>query len=197
MTTLVLGDPLLDFQVLRTAGSAPYGGADIGECVATARRIKPGDLDSWYHEWTSTGEVSATLATRAETAGERETARLAYLRASSYYRSAGVMLLRAPLDARVRESNARQTEPFRRAGALMNRPPEILQIPCESGPQLVASLTCEHTYVRFTAAEGANDHCEAGARTLYHARSLSWLDDRLLPRVHGTGDPAHASDQDT
>jgi hypothetical protein len=31
-------------------------------------------------------------------------------------------------------------------------------------------------YVEFTAAEGAGDHCEAGPRTLYHARSFTWLD---------------------
>ncbi len=43
---LVLKDPLLDFQVLRVAGSAPYGGAELGECLATAHRVKPGDLGS-------------------------------------------------------------------------------------------------------------------------------------------------------
>jgi hypothetical protein len=44
-----------------------------------------------------------------------------------------------------------------------------------SGATLTA-LTCEKEYVRFKAAEGAGDHCEAGARTLYHARSFGWLD---------------------
>jgi len=416
MTRLVLNDPLLDFQVLRAAGSAPYGGADIGECVATATRVKPHNLDSWYREWASTGEAAATLAARAEAAGERATARLAYLRASSYYRTAGVMLLRAPLDPRLRESNAKQTELFRRAVALMDRPPEILEIPyeqtrlpgyffravdeaepratviltggydstveelyltngaaalargynvlafdgpgqggaliqhhltlrpdwenvispvvdyaltradvdpyrialigpslgahlapraaseehrlaaciadcgaydlhaaflrrlpaplaagvrrgsragervlrallgflitkptagwalrrgllvhgveepiefvaslrfftlagraeriscptwvcsaegdeiSESAPELFAALTCEKQYVRFTAAEGAGDHCEAGARTLYHARSFNWLDERLQPRAAGTRDPAAGCDGDT
>ena len=32
-----------------------------------------------------------------------------------------------------------------------------------SAPQLVEALTCEKHYVHFTAAEGAGDHCEAGA----------------------------------
>ena len=36
-----------------------------------------------------------------------------------------------------------------------------------SAPHLVDALTVEKEYVRFTAAEGAGDHCEAGARTLY------------------------------
>jgi hypothetical protein len=51
-----------------------------------------------------------------------------------------------------------------------------------SAPQLVAALTCEKTYVRFTSAEGADDHCEQAARALYHARSFAWLDNRLHPR---------------
>jgi hypothetical protein len=50
-----------------------------------------------------------------------------------------------------------------------------------SAPQLVAGLTCEHDFITFTAADGADDHCEAGARTLYHALTFDWLDRRLLP----------------
>ncbi|MBV9920159.1 MAG: dipeptidyl aminopeptidase, partial [Pseudonocardia sp.] len=46
-------DVLLDGQLLRTVGAAPYGGADIGECLATARRVQGTDLDSWYAEWTA------------------------------------------------------------------------------------------------------------------------------------------------
>jgi len=45
-----------------------------------------------------------------------------------------------------------------------------------SAPRLAAALTCESEFVTFTAAEGAGDHCEAGARTLFNARALSWLD---------------------
>lgn len=34
MTGLGVKNALLSAQTLRTAGSAPYGGADIGECLA-------------------------------------------------------------------------------------------------------------------------------------------------------------------
>jgi alpha-beta hydrolase superfamily lysophospholipase len=50
-----------------------------------------------------------------------------------------------------------------------------------SAPQLVADLACDKTYVHFTSAEGADDHCEQAARALYHARSFAWLDSRLHP----------------
>jgi acetyl esterase/lipase len=51
-----------------------------------------------------------------------------------------------------------------------------------SAPRLAEALTCDKSYVKFTAAEGAGDHCEAAARTLYHARSFGWLDAILKPR---------------
>jgi alpha-beta hydrolase superfamily lysophospholipase len=56
---------------------------------------------------------------------------------------------------------------------------------CASAPQLLAALSCPKEDLRFTAAEGAADHCEAGARLLYHARSFAWLDALLHPRSVG------------
>lgn len=50
-----------------------------------------------------------------------------------------------------------------------------------SAPQLVAALRCPHEFRTFTTAEGAGDHCEAGARTLFHARAFAWLDDIMRP----------------
>ena len=131
MTHLALEDDLLDAQLLRAVGAAPYGGADVGECLATARRVKGTDLDSWHDEWLRTAEAVSALAEEAERDGRRETARLAHLRACTYFRTAGVMLMGVPLDPRLVASNARQTEAFRRAAALMETPPEILEIPFE------------------------------------------------------------------
>jgi hypothetical protein len=45
-----------------------------------------------------------------------------------------------------------------------------------SAPALFEALTCAKEYVLFNSADGAGDHCEAGARTLYHALSFGWLD---------------------
>jgi acetyl esterase/lipase len=49
----------------------------------------------------------------------------------------------------------------------------------QSAPRLAEALTGEKELVTCTALEGAGDHCEAGARTLYHARSFGWLE-RIL-----------------
>jgi hypothetical protein len=46
LTRFGVKDVLLDAQALRTAGSAPYGGADIGEGLAAAGRVQGTDLTS-------------------------------------------------------------------------------------------------------------------------------------------------------
>jgi alpha-beta hydrolase superfamily lysophospholipase len=134
MTHLALKDELLDAQLLRAVGCAPYGGADVGECLSTAARIKGTDLDSWHNEWVSTAAATQTLAERALESGRTETARLAFLRASSYFRTAGVMLLARPADERLVRAYAAQTEAFRRAAALFAQPPEIVDVPFDGTP---------------------------------------------------------------
>ena len=131
MTHLLLKDELLDAQLLRTVGTAPYGGADIGECLTTASRIEGTNLSSWHDAWSSTAERVCALAETELTAGRLETARGAYFRASNYFRTAGVMLMGAPVDERLRATNVRQTQAFRKGAALLAQPPEIIAIPYE------------------------------------------------------------------
>ncbi len=129
MSRLLLKNELLDAQLLRAVGAAGFGGADLGECLATARRIDEQDLGSWYDEWSETAADVAQLAEREAAAGNHESARLAYLRASTYHRTAGVMLLGAPLDSRLISAYSAQAETFQRAIALMDPPGEQITIP--------------------------------------------------------------------
>jgi hypothetical protein len=129
VTHVTLKDELLDAQLLRAVGTAPYGGADVGECLATAARVDRTNLTSWHDAWSSTAERVCALGEAELAAGRLETARGAFLRASNYFRTAGVMLMGAPLDERLRVANVRQTEVFRRGAALLAQPPEILAIP--------------------------------------------------------------------
>jgi alpha-beta hydrolase superfamily lysophospholipase len=131
MTRLTFNDQLLDAQLVRVAGSAPYGGAELGECLATASRIKERDLLSWFDEWSKTAESAARLGELHASRGDTESARLAFLRASNYHRNAGVMLYGTPLNPRLVESNTRQTDAFRRACELMPIPPQVIEIPYE------------------------------------------------------------------
>ena len=42
--------------------------------------------------------------------------------------------------------------------------------------KLYDALECTKTYALFTAEEGAEEHCQSGASTLFHARAFDWLD---------------------
>ena len=53
---IVFQDPTFSFQLLRVIGETYYKGADIGECLSTAYRIKEGDFESWHQEWLKTAE---------------------------------------------------------------------------------------------------------------------------------------------
>lgn len=131
MTHVACKDPLLDAQLLRTIGAAPAGGADIGECLATAARTRGSDLGAWHRAWTSTATATFDLAGTAAADGDLVTARTAYFRAANYFRTAGVMLMSPGHDGRLTESNQRQTDAFRRGAALLHRPPEVIEIPYE------------------------------------------------------------------
>ncbi|MGC7268311.1 dipeptidyl aminopeptidase, partial [Mycobacteroides abscessus subsp. abscessus] len=42
---------------------------------------------------------------------------------------------------------------------------------------LYDALQCPKTYLKFTEAEGAGEHCHEGALLLFHQRMFDWLDD--------------------
>src|SRR5580693_2618274 len=108
MTSIGIRDELLSAQTLRAMGSAPYGGADIGECLAAARRAGGTNLARWHDSWTAAATAAHELAGRELAAGRDESARLAFWRASSYFRTAGCMLMAAPPEARLVASHTRQ-----------------------------------------------------------------------------------------
>jgi pimeloyl-ACP methyl ester carboxylesterase len=126
---LAFKDDLLDAQLVRAVGAAAYGGSDLGECLAAAREVDESDLDSWYVAWHGLATRVHELARSEDAAGRRVSARAAYLRACTYHRTAGVMLVGVPVDRRLVDSNAEQTQAFRSAAALMDGPAEVVAIP--------------------------------------------------------------------
>jgi alpha-beta hydrolase superfamily lysophospholipase len=83
------------FEFIRVLGYAGEGGADLGECVATARQICDGDERSWYEQWRHTADRIAAQAAADARAGRLVSARQGYLRACGYYRTAG-FFMRSP-----------------------------------------------------------------------------------------------------
>ena len=109
-------DEAFSFETLRAVGYAAYGGADIGEVMATAARITAGDWESWYREWLALADRIATIADKSAADGHAASASSAYLRASNYYRTAEFFLRDDPSnDPRVGNISARAIETFRAA----------------------------------------------------------------------------------
>jgi pimeloyl-ACP methyl ester carboxylesterase len=119
------------FETLRSLGHVAYGGADIGEVVVTAERIKAGDYDSWYAEWTRTAERIAATADRARSGGHDVSARDAYLRASNYFRTAEFFLHGNPADPRILGSYDRAIAAFDAYVELAGGAVERVAIPYE------------------------------------------------------------------
>lgn len=101
---IIFQDPAFSFQLLRTICSTYYGGADIGECLSTAYRIKEGDFESWYIEWLATAERVNKYGDNSLSAGHKVSAREAYFRAFNYYRNAEFFLHTNPQDPRIIET---------------------------------------------------------------------------------------------
>ena len=131
MTNLFFKDPMYERQATGVLAHTLYGGADLGECFTTARRIEEGNPESWYREWTATADRVFDLAEKSAAAGHAVSAREAYLRSSNYYRASYVFLFGAPVDLRLIEGFDREVEAFLRAAAHFEPPIEPVEIPYE------------------------------------------------------------------
>ena len=127
---VLFDDGTFSFETLRTTGFANYFGADLGEVLATARRIHDGDHGSWHREWQATAARVAGLGERSLSAGHRITARENLLRASNYYRNAAAFLLDDPANnPEVAALYTAQIDTFAAATALFDHPAEAVSIP--------------------------------------------------------------------
>lgn len=124
-------EPAFSFELLRAVGYTPYGGADIGECLATAERINERDLESWHREWFRTADRIHTIAEAALSKQHLISAREAFLRASNYYRTAEFFLHTDPSDPRILATWRASRASFASAARLFAPPFEAVEIPFE------------------------------------------------------------------
>jgi len=127
---IVFQDPTFSLQLLRVIGETYYKGADVGECLSTAYRIKEGDFESWHEEWLKTAKRIRKYADDSLAAGHKVSAREAYLRASNYYRVAEFLLM-DPEDPRIQATWGVSKECFSKAARLFSPPFEPVEIPYE------------------------------------------------------------------
>jgi pimeloyl-ACP methyl ester carboxylesterase len=81
-------DAEMDFQLIRQLGSARYGGASVGECLALARHITNGTPASWVKAFTAAAQRTEKDAQARADRGHAISAREQYLVASNSYRAA-------------------------------------------------------------------------------------------------------------
>ena len=129
---IVFQDPTFSLQLLRAIGETYYKGADIGECLSTAYRIKEGDFESWYKEWLNTAQRVHKYAENSLAAGHKVSAREAYIRASNYYRVAEFLLM-DPEDPRIQTTWGNSKECFSKAAKLFSPSVKVepIEIPYE------------------------------------------------------------------
>ncbi|BBA99829.1 hypothetical protein RVR_6622 [Actinacidiphila reveromycinica] len=120
-----------DFQLALALGSADHGGAAVGECYATAARIEDGDLAGWHRAWSETARRVQETGSRCLAEGHHVSAGEAFLRASTYWRAAGMFLGRA--DASRIPTWEKNRECFRTGLRLTGVPFEEVRVPYENG----------------------------------------------------------------
>ena len=124
-------NPLLQGQWLRTIGHASSGGADLGEGLAIAERIREGDGESWRGAWSGFADALASEAQADLRRGRRRSAHEGYLRAANYYRAATLFDLQPGAAERLRAGYRLHREAFRGALAARDGWAEPIGIPFE------------------------------------------------------------------
>ncbi len=127
-------DADMDGQLQRTLMGAYADCADLGEAMATAGRVAPGDYAQWYEEWAHTAEVALAAAEDAAASGHTQFAARGYLRSAEYWRQAYFFLRHDLTDHRVRSGYERQRDAFRKAMPYLPFRVETLSIPFSPVP---------------------------------------------------------------
>jgi hypothetical protein len=126
-----LGNPDYDSQLVRTLTAAIVDAGDLGEALATARRVDKLDGACWYDAWSQTATVARAAGHTAQAKGSRVTARHAFLRASEYFRQAYYFIRSDLDDHRLQSAYRGHVETFGAAAELMDHPAEHVRIPYE------------------------------------------------------------------
>jgi pimeloyl-ACP methyl ester carboxylesterase len=138
-----------DYQLIRAMSTGAYGdGGAVGESYTTARRIVDGDLEGWTAEWRATAQRVERIAEDCLNGGHMVSAREAFLRASTYWKTGQFYL--DSKDPRQLEMYKRHRSCFMQAAALFDPKIEPVDIPYENGKTLPGY---------FMKAHATSDHC--------------------------------------
>ncbi|MGO1118992.1 alpha/beta hydrolase family protein [Rhodovibrionaceae bacterium A322] len=131
MKTWLSDNELWEIFGTRALFETAYGGADFGEVEQTLTRIGRGDRADWHREWTATANRVETAGDQSAAGGHRVSAREAYIRATTYHRTAYYPFFGPTLNDRLASSAEREWQALQKVLPLMDPPAEPLQIPYE------------------------------------------------------------------
>ena len=94
-------DPVHDEFAGWALGFAPYGGADVGEIQVLATKVKPGDDDSFFDEFSAFAKRRIEEGDTAAAKGHAAAARDCYLRAACLLSVAYRPIFGKPVDPRL------------------------------------------------------------------------------------------------
>jgi pimeloyl-ACP methyl ester carboxylesterase len=123
---LYFEDEAFDGQLQRSVGKADSGMANVGECLAIAEQITPGDRDSWYSAWSRFADRLAEQGQAALASGHRASARSVLLRAAEYYRQAFFFHRDSLKGKELRTAYTSSVKTFRAALPLLDHHAEVL-----------------------------------------------------------------------
>ncbi|CRG91953.1 hypothetical protein PISL3812_09007 [Talaromyces islandicus] len=112
------------FEILRVLGFAPYEGSDIGEVLTAANKIKPGDMESFSDAFNALATRVDAHSMAIDRTKNPTSARNAFFRASSYFRSADFYLHGNWSDPRIYSLWDKQLSAFNSALSLLSVPGE-------------------------------------------------------------------------
>jgi alpha-beta hydrolase superfamily lysophospholipase len=113
-------------------GFAPYGGADVGEVQYLATKVKPGEDDSFFDEFSAFANRRIEEGDTAAAKGHPAAARDCYLRASCLLGVAYHPLFGKPVDPRLVDAFHLQVATFEKAMTIGPPAAEKLVIPYEN-----------------------------------------------------------------
>ena len=124
-------DDSFAFEFIRNLGFVYYGGADIGDMMATVPEIVEGNFESWFVAFDKRGKRVLARADADFGAGHLVSAREAYLRASTYFRMAEFYLHGNPDDPRIISESRAPQQAYAKAAELIGPTWERIEIPYE------------------------------------------------------------------
>ncbi|KAM0715244.1 hypothetical protein Q7P37_008742 [Cladosporium fusiforme] len=194
------------YELVRTMDYAPYEGSDVAEVLVAAKEIKPGDYESFYKAFNNLADRTHTQALSINSTGHPVSARNAYFKAASYYRSADFFLHGNWTDPRISSLWTKALDTYNTALSLMPLPGRREVLTSKDGTFKIPTVFYEAYPSR---KDGQSQH-RSGAPTIllcngydgsqeemYHAFGKAALERGLnVLTFEGPGQPTVRREQD-